>query len=109
MTLTIMLLSLCLHQALPEAEREKYGYERDLLHFLEELVAGVDRKVDRNRERCNMENADSGIPPETLQRLLALEVGIKERTDESAILAEEGDIDEAHTKLEEVGFDAMPS
>jgi hypothetical protein len=32
-------------QALPEQEREKYGYERDLLRMLEELVAGVDRKV----------------------------------------------------------------
>jgi hypothetical protein len=32
-------------QALPEQERDKYGYERDLLRMLEELVAGVDRKV----------------------------------------------------------------
>ena len=62
----------------------------------------MDRKVERNKERCNNENADSGIPPETLQRLLQLEIGIKEKTDASEKLAEEGDIDEAHTQLEEV-------
>jgi hypothetical protein len=41
----ILFCSAAVLQALPEQEREKYGYERDLLRILEELVAGVDRKV----------------------------------------------------------------
>jgi hypothetical protein len=46
-------------------------------------------QVERNRERCNLENSDSGIPEVTLQRLLAIEVGVKEKTDKSEALAEE--------------------
>ncbi|KAG5188699.1 hypothetical protein JKP88DRAFT_25649, partial [Tribonema minus] len=91
-----------MYEARPLEERERYGYERQLLRCLEELVAGVDRKVERNRERCNLENSGSGIPEDALQELLKLEVGIKEKTEESEKLAEDGEIDEAQARLEEV-------
>mmetsp|Transcript_20647 Transcript_20647/g.30546 ORF Transcript_20647/g.30546 Transcript_20647/m.30546 type:complete len:313 (+) Transcript_20647:86-1024(+) len=91
-----------MYEELPEEEREKYRYDRKLYNFLEDLVAGVDRKVERNRERCALENRANGLPEESLQRLIEIEATTKEKTEQAEKLANDGEIDDAQTLLEEV-------
>ncbi|CAN0099474.1 unnamed protein product [Phaeothamnion confervicola] len=90
------------YDALPEAEKSRYTYDRDLMAFLEDLVSGCDRKVERNRVRVDAENADAGIDNAKVQQLVEIDKQIREKTAESEKVAEEGEVDEAQQLLTQV-------
>lgn len=52
---------------LPQSEKDKYGYEYELMEFLGRLVADVDRKVNRGLARIK---SDRRQARETQKRLL---------------------------------------
>ena len=43
-------------EALPQSEKDKYGYEYDLMIFLDTLVSGCDQKVQRHMSRIKQEH-----------------------------------------------------
>ncbi len=87
---------------LSENEHASYGYERSLKRFLEELVAGCDRKVSRNKERCENENPSNSIDDSKVVRLMEIEEAMASKTAESEAKAEEGELDESQELLEQV-------
>ncbi len=89
-------------QKLSEDEQASYGYEKSLNRFLEELVAGCDRKVSRNKERCEQENPANSIDDRKVARLMKIEKDIASKTEESEAKAEEGELDESQELLEQV-------
>ncbi len=89
-------------QKLSEDEQASYGYEKSLKRFLEELVAGCDRKVSRNRERCEQENPANSIDDRKVARLMEIEKDMASKTEESEAKAEEGELDESQELLEQV-------
>ncbi len=86
----------------PENEQASYGYEKSLKRFLEELVAGCDRKVSRNKERCEQENPTNSIDDRKVARLMEIEEAMALKTAESEAKAEEGELDESQELLERV-------
>ncbi len=87
---------------LSENEQASYGYEKSLKRFLEDLVAGCDRKVSRNKERCEQENPANSIDDRKVARLMDIEEAIASKTAESEAKAEEGELDESQELLEQV-------
>ena len=48
-------------EALSQEEKDKYGYEHDLMILLGKLIVEGDRKIDRAQERVNRENAPTPL------------------------------------------------
>lgn len=79
--------------AQPVEERDKLGYEWELLKVLKELVRECDRKVEKAHERAAVENAPKDLTPEEQMRINDMDVKVAEITARAAALAEQGDID----------------
>jgi len=67
-----------------QLEKDKYGYERNLLDFLENLVADLDRRVQRGKARIKQEQ----MAEQRLQSKLLEALSAEERTKLQQILAE---------------------
>ena len=81
-------------EQLSQAEKDKYGYERELLELLQVLVEEQDRRISKLKERYDRENeALPAIPPETLAQINKLKEEIKELQAQSEALGEQGDVD----------------
>ncbi|KAK9828557.1 hypothetical protein WJX72_000748 [[Myrmecia] bisecta] len=78
---------------LTEAEKERYGYDRELLTLLEQLCRDMDRKIERQRERAGKESAPRELTADDKSRLDALKAKQKEALDASERMAEGGDVD----------------
>jgi hypothetical protein len=79
---------------LPQEEKDKYGYERQLLDFLQALVEEQDRRIAKTKDRYDRENeALPAIPPETAAQLYALKEEIRALLAQSEALGEQGDVD----------------
>jgi hypothetical protein len=83
-------------EVLPQEERDRYGYERDLYELLTSLVEEQDRRVARLRERYDRENnQEVAVDPELKREIEELKEQIVELQTQSEVLAEEGSVDEA--------------
>jgi len=81
---------------LPQEEKDKYGFERDLMDFLQILVDEQDRRVAKAKERYEAQNdVPPEIPPETKKQIDLLKEQIKELQTQSEVLGEQGDVDES--------------
>lgn len=61
--------------ALSQREKDRYGYEQELLTVLEKLVRDMNRKIERQKDRADKESAARELTPEDVTRL----EGIKSR------------------------------
>ena len=81
-------------EALPQAEKDAYGFERELRDFLEVLVDEQDRRVAKAKERYETEAvAPPELPEGTRKELDGLREQIKDLQAESEALGEQGDVD----------------
>lgn len=78
---------------LSERDKERYGYERELLALLETLTRDMDRKIERQRDRADKESAPRPLTASDKARLETLLARQKEAADQSEKLAEAGEID----------------
>ena len=46
-----------------------YGFERDLLRYLERLVRDMDRRIEKNRERAEAESRPRPVKPDDQRKL----------------------------------------
>lgn len=95
----------------PQEEKDKYGYERDLLDFLSDLVADLDRRVARNKARIEQEEEaelkEQGKLLETLSdvdrtRLFDISKEMTALTTHARELGEEGKVDEAYRVMSQM-------
>ncbi|EOD11042.1 hypothetical protein EMIHUDRAFT_124710, partial [Emiliania huxleyi CCMP1516] len=85
-------------EALPQEEKDKYGYERELMLLLELLVDEQDRRIAKAKERYERENAlVPPIPAETQAEIDRLRGEVKELQAQSEALGEQGEVDESMT------------
>lgn len=47
----------------------RYGYERDLVRYMEQLIRDMDRKIEKNKERAAAESRPKPVRPEDEKRL----------------------------------------
>ncbi|CAN0302771.1 unnamed protein product, partial [Ectocarpus sp. 12 AP-2014] len=87
---------------LSEDEKDKYGYERDLMTYLMDLVVTCDRRVEKNKERLRLEQGDDNVKDSQIARLIDMERVMSEKMELSEKQAEEGLVDEAQALLAEV-------
>ena len=79
--------------ALPDDEKNRLGFEYDLLEILRGLVRECDRNVEKALERAKIENAPKPLSPEETARLEAIDAEIAEAVAQATRLGEEGDVD----------------
>lgn len=81
-------------EALSQEERDKYGYERELLDFLQILVDEQDRRVTKAKEKYEAKNDEPAeLPPDIKKEVDGLKEQIKELQAQSEVLGEDGDVD----------------
>ena len=73
-------------QALPQSEKDEWGFEYATFMFLRQLVGDCDRKIERQRSRVR---ADETVAPSNYVLTEEDNKRLKEITDESATLADE--------------------
>jgi len=85
-------------------EREKYPYDADFLHYLERLVADLDRKIRRGHERLDHQDEMPTVPmsKENKDKLEVFTEKIKKSLQEVEKLGEEGLIEEAEGAMKRV-------
>jgi hypothetical protein len=83
---------------LPQSEKDKFGYERDLMDFLGRLVSDVDRKVNRGIARIENERRQAR---ETQKRLLE-KLEPEDRLNLKRILTKCEELDEKAVRLESI-------
>ena len=91
--------------ALNQGEKDRYGYERDLLDFLSNLVSRVDRKISRSRERIRSQTeaevrewqrrAEETLSPAEQARLATIAEELPPLVAEIDALGREGSVDAA--------------
>lgn len=89
--------------ALPQEEKDKYGFEFKLKEELEKLVEDFDRKIKRTKERIEVQNPLESLPPEVAQEVGLLDEQIRVLQEESGKLGEEGDVDQSLALHNEAG------
>ena len=81
-------------EALPQEEKDKFGFERELMDFLTALVEEQDRRVAAAKRRYDaMNEAEAEVPPELKKEIDGLKEQILEFQTQSEVLGEEGDVD----------------
>ncbi|CAM9837668.1 unnamed protein product, partial [Laminaria digitata] len=58
---------------LSQDDKDKYGYERELMAYLADLVVACDRRVDKNKERLKLEQGDDTVKDSHIGRLIGME------------------------------------
>ena len=86
-------------EALPQEEKNKYGYEYELKVLLEKLVSDGDRRIARAHDRVSKENAPIPLTELEKQQIDGWSEEIKKVTEESEAAAEEGDVDAAEAAM----------
>ena len=89
-------------EALPQEEKDKYGYERDLMDLLELLVDEQDRRIARMRDRYDRENAEikTDVPVELLREIDSVKEQVIELLTQAEVLGEAGQVDEAQAAFQ---------
>lgn len=75
---------------LTQEEKDKYGFEYDIMKLLEDLVVQCDRKIAQNRRRVEEEEQ---LPPEFALQVANLDAEIKALQEKANTLGEGGDVD----------------
>ena len=90
-------------QALSEREKEKYGYERDLLRRFERHLSDLQKRIDANTARLSATKKPAFLA-EDVAALEAIDKEIADLLAKAAALGEEGEVDEAEaaTKQAEI-------
>ena len=86
-------------QQLEQNEKDKYGYEWDLLKILEENIRVCDRRIEGNIRRAEKE---AMITDEEVQRVIAINKSIIEFTELCERAAEAGDIDSSLEHINQI-------
>ena len=81
--------------ALPDREKMRYGYERELFRYLDTLVKEMDRKIARSKERAEKESAPRELKPEEHVQLESIQEKIKEALDKAEQMGDVGDVDQS--------------
>ena len=89
------------YDQLPDAEKERYGYEELLLRCITTLVRQCDRKIEQNQDRIQ-EAANASVTDEEILRMVQLDNEVKAKTARAEELGEEGDVDESLELMREV-------
>lgn len=82
-------------EALSQEEKNSYGYEYDLMVFLEDMVVKMDREIARKQDRVRSENQQMELPPEQKAEIAELQIQIDDLLAKSEAKGEEGEVDEA--------------
>jgi hypothetical protein len=83
-------------EVLPQEEKDRYGFERDLYDLLVALVEEHDRRIARLRERYDRENqVEVEVDPALKEQIETHREQIEELQTQSEVLGEEGDIEGA--------------
>ena len=85
-------------EALPQDEKDKYGYERDLLDLLEKIVEQHDSRIQMLRSRYERENAyiKNDVAPELTKEIDITREQVTEHLTQAEALGEAGQVDEAY-------------
>uniref|UniRef100_A0A7S0N5A5 Luc7-like protein n=1 Tax=Pyramimonas obovata TaxID=1411642 RepID=A0A7S0N5A5_9CHLO len=81
--------------ALPQEEKDTYGYEYELMQLLEQLVRECDKRITRARERIQRDQDHPVFSNEDQKKLEVHKSSVKELTDAVEAASESGDIDTA--------------
>lgn len=81
--------------ALPDREKLRYGYEKELFRYLDQLVKDMDRKVARGKERAEKESAPRELKPEEHVQLETVQEKLKEALDKAEQMGDVGDVDQS--------------
>eukprot|EP00288_Rhodomonas_lens_P014131 CAMPEP_0177704812 /NCGR_PEP_ID=MMETSP0484_2-20121128/8385_1 /TAXON_ID=354590 /ORGANISM="Rhodomonas lens, Strain RHODO" /LENGTH=237 /DNA_ID=CAMNT_0019216219 /DNA_START=70 /DNA_END=779 /DNA_ORIENTATION=+ len=93
--------------ALPQEKKDEFGYEYDLMRFLEQLVTDLDKTIKRHQDKLEVDKKTRviNLSKETQAQVDALAKEINELQASAQKLGEEGDVDEsmkAMAKVEEL-------
>ena len=91
-------------EALSQAEKDKYGYEYDLMQKLAELVRECDRKVSRGRARVaeqERELASYGTADDKEEEQKVMTEKCEELNTQAEAAGEEGDVEKAMGLMEQ--------
>lgn len=78
--------------ALPQDERDKYGFEYDLQQLLRTLVNQLESQIETEKMKIKQEEQ---LPPEFQQQVAELDTKIKELQDAAMVAGENGDVDQS--------------
>jgi len=86
-------------EALPQEEKDKYGYERDLYELLSMLVEEQDRRIVRLKERYERENAELKVEVNTelMNEIESVREQMIELLTQAEVLGENGQVDDAQS------------
>jgi hypothetical protein len=87
-------------EALPDREKERYGYERDLLRWMDRLLVDLRRRIDVNTERLAVTQRPLYLS-EDQAALDAMSRQVDELLARAAKLGEEGEVDAAQAATAE--------
>lgn len=82
--------------ALPQSEKDRYGFEYETMQFLEDMVNEMDRRIAWNRARLDAasgEPAEAEIAPEVVAQIQALKDQILELQVKAELAGEQGEIE----------------
>lgn len=74
-------------------DKDRYGYERELMTLLNQLVRDMNRKIERQKERAIIESSARPLTLEDKGRLDAIKGQEKDAMSRSQAMAEAGDVD----------------
>eukprot|EP00878_Enallax_costatus_P017931 GHUV01018856.1.p1 GENE.GHUV01018856.1~~GHUV01018856.1.p1 ORF type:complete len:371 (+),score=85.32 GHUV01018856.1:301-1413(+) len=80
---------------LPQRDKDRYPYQRDLMRYLEQLIRDMDVKIKRNKERAEAESRPKVLKPDDQRRLDDISARQADMVARAAHLGEMGDIDGA--------------
>jgi len=91
-------------ESLPQEEKDKYGFERELVDFLTALVEEQDRRIATAKKRYEAQNdVEAQVPPELQKEIDTLKEQIQELQTQSEVLGEEGDVDASMQAFQKAG------
>lgn len=81
------------YDKLDARDKDRYGYEKELMRYLDQLIRDMDRKIQKAKERAEKESAPRELRPEDRIRLDEVQGKMKEALANSQRLGEDGDVD----------------
>ena len=85
-------------EALPQEEKDAYGFERETQDFLQALIDEQDRRVRIAKDKYERDNnVEPEVPEEMRKKLETIREQVKELQAQSEALGEEGDVDGSMT------------
>eukprot|EP00882_Tetradesmus_deserticola_P004231 GHRQ01004468.1.p1 GENE.GHRQ01004468.1~~GHRQ01004468.1.p1 ORF type:complete len:233 (+),score=91.28 GHRQ01004468.1:236-934(+) len=80
---------------LPQRDKDRHTYERDLIRYMEQLIRDMDAKIRKNKERAEAESRPKVLKVDDQRRVDEIKMRQAELVARAAQLGEEGDVDGA--------------